>query len=359
MWRTSVSELLKIDYPIIQGPFGGGYSSTQLASVVSNLGGMGSFGAHHLTADEIIAVDLEMKSKTKNPYAINLWIPVDRFDKPFDEKAFEKLKNIFKPYFDQLGIPLPSFPVAVEGGKYEKQLEAILQACPPVFSFVYGIPDQSAIQDCKKRNIKTLGTATTVEEAVALQEAGVDMVVATGFEAGGHRVCFLKPAEDSLTGTFSLIPQIADNLKIPFVAAGGIADGRGIAAALALGAGGVQVGTAFLACEESNAPKLHRKKILLKEFNTTVLTKAFTGRLARGTQSVIADETKRYVDDFASYPLQGIFMRPLRNEAIRQGKEHLISFWAGQSARIVKHTNATTLFRALVSETENLSQKHK
>jgi nitronate monooxygenase len=355
-WRTSFTDLLQIRYPIVQGPFGGGYSSVKLASVVSNLGGMGSFGAHHLTDTEIIAINKEMKSLTKNPFAINLWIPNERLDKPFDENAFEKLKLIFKPYFDEFGIPLPAFPVQPPDGHYSKQVEAILKSAPPVFSFVFGIPDADVMKALKKSGIKTLGTATTVDEAIALQDAGVDMIAATGFEAGGHRVSFIESAESSLTGTFALIPQVADHIKIPILAAGGIADGRGIAAAFALGAQGVQVGSAFLACEESNAPDLHKGKLLSKDSNKTVLTKTFSGRLARGTSSILSEETRKFTDDFAPYPLQGIFIRPLRAAAIAQKRDDMISFWAGQSASLIKYRDASDLFHSLVKETEQYWQ---
>ncbi|MFZ6010068.1 MAG: NAD(P)H-dependent flavin oxidoreductase [Bacteroidota bacterium] len=353
MWGSRISDILNIRYPIIQGPFGGGYSSQQLAAAVSNAGGMGSFGAHHLTREEIIAVDRDIRSRTDGTYAINLWVRNDGLDKKFDRADYEKLCILFKPYFDELSIPLPPFP-EMNDAVYEKQVEAVLEARPPVFSFVYGIPDNAIIGECKRLGIKTIGTATTVDEALALEGAGVDVVTATGFEAGGHRVSFLRSAEDSLTGLFSLIPQVADRLTIPFLAAGGIADGRGIAAALALGADGVQVGTAFLACEESNAPALHRAKIFSKESNHTVLTRSFTGRLARGTESKIALETRESAGALAPYPLQGYFVRSLRKAAIDQKRSDLISFWAGQSAALVKYKKADELFVALVRETESV-----
>src|SRR5262249_12137036 len=153
-----------------------------------------------------------------------------------------------------------------------------------------GIPSPEVLRECRQRAIVTLGTATTVDEAVALDEAGVDIVVATGFEAGGHRVSWLRPAEECLIGSLALIPQVVDRIKAPVIAAGGIANGRGIAACLALGASGVQIGSAFLACDESNASPEHREKLLTADGTTTVLTRVFTGRLARGIPN-------RFVDD--------------------------------------------------------------
>jgi nitronate monooxygenase len=158
-------------------------------------------------------------------------------------------------------------------------------------------------------------------------------------------------------GTFSLIPQIADAINIPFVAAGGIADGRSIAAALTLGADGVQIGTAFLATKQSNASKIHKEKIFSKEAKYTTLTKAFTGRLARGISSKIALETKGLEKDFAPYPMQSLFMSKLRAEAIKQNRTDLFTFWAGQSSSLVKHTDATELFNDLVKQTEKIWKK--
>lgn len=356
MWSNKLTYTLGIKYPIIQGPFGGGLSSVELASTVSNLGGLGSFGAQPLTADQIMETNIVIRKLTDKPYAINLWVS-DRDEKlNFKIKEYEKLKSIFKPYFDELKLELPEMPANL-GARYEDQIQALLKAKPPVFSFVYGIPSKEIIAECKNSNIKTMGTATTVEEAIELEKAEIDVVVATGFEAGGHRVSFLRSAEESLMGTFSLTPQVADNLKIPFVAAGGIADGRGIAAALTLGADGVQIGTAFLATNQSNASDLHKQKIFSEDAKYTTLTKAFTGRLARGIHSKIAIETKAFEKDFAPYPMQGLFMSKLRTEAIKQNRSDLFTFWAGQSSPLLKHQDAEKLFLDLLKQTETIWKK--
>ena len=357
MWSNKLTETLGIKYPIIQGPFGGGLSSIELASTVSNLGGLGSFGAQPLSAEQIIETNNAICKLTDKPYAINLWVS-DRDERlvTFKETEYEKLKIIFKPYFDELKVEMPEMPTNL-GVKYEDQVHAVLKAKPPVFSFVYGIPSKEILAECKNSNIKTIGTATTVEEAIAVEKAGVDVVVATGFEAGGHRVSFLRSAEESLMGTFSLIPQVADNLKIPFVAAGGIADGRGIAAALTLGANGVQIGTAFLATKQSNASDLHKQKIFSEDAKYTTLTKAFTGRLSRGIHSKIALETKDFEKDFAPYPMQSLFMSKLRTEAIKQNRSDLFTFWAGQSSPLVRHHESEKLFLDLIKHTEEIWKK--
>lgn len=357
MWSNKLTSALGIKYPIFQGPFGGGLSSVALASTVSNAGGLGSFGAQPLTPEQLVETNSAIRKLTDKPYAINLWVS-DRDERliRFKEKEYEKLKSIFKPYFDELSVALPDMPADM-GPKYEDQVQALLKAKPPVFSFVYGIPSNEVLAECKSLGIKTMGTATTVEEAIALEKAGVDVVVATGFEAGGHRVSFLRSAEESLMGTFSLTPQVADSIKIPFVAAGGIADGRGIAAALMLGADGVQIGTAFLATKQSNASDLHKQSIFSENAKYTTLTKAFTGRLARGIHSKIALDTKAFEKDFAPYPMQGLFMSKLRTEALKQNRTDLFTFWAGQSSPLVKHHDAEKLFLDLIKQTELIWRK--
>jgi len=233
-------------------------------------------------------------------------------------------------------------------------VQAVLDVAPPVFSFIFGIPSPEILDRCKSKGIKTIGTATTVDEALALEAAGVDAIVATGFEAGGHRASFMQSPEVSLTGTFVLIPQVADKVKIPVIAAGGIADGRGVAAALTLGADAVQIGTAFLVCDESNATREHREILFSKNANYTVLTKIFTGRLSRGIKSKLLDEFVLQEDKFAPYPIQRIFFNALRDAAIAQGKSDLMTFPSGQIAPILKYKRAAELFQSLLSQMKSI-----
>src|SRR4051812_10638830 len=254
MWyNTKATEILGIQYPILQGPFGGNLSSVELVSTVSNAGGLGGYGAYTLGPQDIIEVDQQIRAATGNPYNINLWVSdTDAPDGSVSEEQFEKTRTLFKPYFNELGIGLPKKPVPFKT-RFENQVQVILDIRPKVFSFIFGIPSPDILEQCGRRGIKTAGAATTLDEAVALENAGVDMIIASGFEGGGHRPSFLAPAEASTIGTFVLLQLIKEKVNTPVIAAGGIANGKGIAAALALGAGAVQIGTAFLATEESNA----------------------------------------------------------------------------------------------------------
>ncbi|MCW3052900.1 MAG: oxidoreductase, 2-nitropropane dioxygenase family, partial [Chthonomonadales bacterium] len=199
-----------------------------------------------------------IRTLTSKPFAMNLWVSVeDEGAFTAGEEAFARSLAPLARHIEAVGGTLPSYKPYVPM-RFEDQARVLLEARVPVFSFIYGIPPREILEECRLQGIVILGTATTPDEALALQDAGVDVVVASGFEAGGHRGSFLRPAEESLTGTFSLVPQVADAVDLPVAAAGGIADARGIVAALALGAEGVQMGTAFLTCAGSGASETHK-----------------------------------------------------------------------------------------------------
>lgn len=352
MWyNTKVTELLGINYPIMQGPFGGNLSSVELTATVSNTGGLGGYGAYTLSPQEIFDVDRQIKMATDKPYNINLWVSdTDALNGSISENQFGKAATLFKPYFDELGIPLPEKPASFQS-RFENQLEVVLHIRPKVFSFMFGAISEDALEQCRKAGILTVGAATTLDEAIFLENIGVDMVIASGFEAGGHRPSFLASAESSVTGTFVLVQLIREKVKIPVIAAGGIASGKGIAAALALGAGAVQIGTAFLATDESNALPLHKEMLFSNAAKYTTLSRAYTGRLGRGIVSRIAKDLAGKETDFLPFPLQTTFMSSLRKAAIEQQKWDMILFWGGQISPILKHTKAKELMHSLVDET--------
>jgi nitronate monooxygenase len=352
--ETSVTRLLGIPFPIIQGPFGRGASTALLAATVSNAGGLGSFGANDLAPEDITRAATEIRKLTDKPFGMNLWVSThDAGGDRLEEETYERVVGLLRPYYEELGIDPPQRPTG-KAPDFEKQVEALLEAKPAVFSFVFGIPAPEILRACREKGIITAGAASTVDEALAIEAAGVDVVVASGFEAGGHRPSFLKSADQSLVGTFALVPQIADRVRIPVIAAGGIADGRGIVAALTLGASAAQIGTAFLACDESGAHPLHRQLLFRDEAKPTGLSRAFTGRLARGIYNRLAAEMQTHESLFARYPAQSWILAPLRAAALAQGRTDLVALWAGQAAPLVRHHKAGELFAALVRETGEL-----
>jgi len=355
MWyNTKATEILGIDYPIMQGPFGGGLSTVELVATVSNAGGLGGYGAYTLSPQEIYEKDKQIKAATNKPYNINLWVSdTDAIDGTVSDEHFEQAKTLFKPYFDEAGIPLPEKPATFKS-RFENQVEVILSTRPKVFSFMFGIPSADILEQCRKLGIKTVGAATTLDEAIALEAAGVDMIIASGFEAGGHRPSFLASAEQSTTGTFVLVQLIREKVKTPIIATGGIANGRGVAAALTLGADAAQIGTAFLACDESGALPIHRQMLFSDAAKYTTLSRAFTGRLGRGITSRIAKDLVGKQEQFLPFPLQTTFMSSLRKAALEQQKWDMVLFWGGQIAPILKHTKASVLMQSLIEDTSKI-----
>ena len=352
--RNRLTERLGVQYPIIQGPLGG-LSSQKLTAAVSNFGGLGSFGAHSLAPKAIGEVIAQIRALTSKPFAMNLWVSMeDDGARTSDESAFNRSVASLGPHLAELGAPRPAYQ-PYSPTRFEDQARVVLDANVPAFSFIFGIPPREILDECRRKGIVSIGTATTPNEAAALENAGVDAVVASGFEAGGHRGSFLRPAEDSLTGTMSLVPRIVDLVGIPVIAAGGIADARGIAAALALGAEGVQLGTVFLACEESGASPLHREALRGPDAGDTGLTRGFTGRLARGIRNRLMEELNRNGAEFLPYPLQRGLIRSLSTAAEGAGRADLVPRWAGQSATLSSCTDVVRLLGSLVDEVADVA----
>jgi nitronate monooxygenase len=352
--KTRVASILGIEYPIIQGPLGG-LSTQRLTAAVSNFGGLGCFGAHGLSPSAIKDVIAEIRELTIKPFAMNLWVSMeDEGARTSGKEEFERSLVHLAKHIEALGCKLPEYkPYAPI--RFEDQARVLLDAKVPVFSFIVGIPPREILDECHAQGIVTIGTATTPAEAIALEQAEVNVIVASGFEAGGHRGSFLLSAEQSLTGTFSLTPQVVDAVSVPVVAAGGIADARGILAAFALGAEGVQIGTAFLISKDSGASSLHRDALLSGKAQSTALTKGFTGRLARGIHNQLLDELNRPEVEILPYPLQRFLVRNLSIPAEKAARPELLPLWAGQSASLSRESDAKVLLQTLVSEVADLA----
>ncbi len=351
---TRVSAVLGIRYPIIQGPFGGGLSTSRLVAAVAAAGGLGSYGAHYVKPDQIPPLVDELRVATDGGrFAVNLWVETHDLPEPeMDRTRFDAAVRALAPVYEVSGTEPPTYPARF-APTFEEQFEVLLRNPPPVFSFVFGIPPQWVLAACRDRSIATIGTATTPDEVAALDDAGVDVIVASGFEAGGHRGAFLAPAEDSLVGTLPLVRIAAEEVGTPIVAAGGIADARGILAAHALGAEGVQIGTAFLATEESGATAEHRALLRTDTARRTILTRQFSGRLGRGLRNRLTDELVG-TDAIAPYPYQGYLLKPVIDAARARGDTSVVSMWSGQGAPLIRHTRATDLFDDLVAGMKDL-----
>jgi nitronate monooxygenase len=350
-YQTKASAILGIQVPVLQGPFGGNLSSVELVSAVSNAGGLGGYGAYMLSPQEIIAVDQKIKAATNKPYNLNLWVSdTDVPEGAVSDEDYKKTQELLKPYFEELGIDLPEKPAPFKS-RFENQVEVILHQRPPIFSFIFGTPSTDVLEKCHKLGIVTIGAASTTDEAIVLESAGVDLIIASGFEAGGHRPSFLAPAESSATGTFVLVQLIKEKVKTPVIAAGGIANGKGVAGALALGAAGVQIGTAFLATDESNASTVHKQMLFSDAAKYTSLSRAYTGRLGRGITSRFAKDLVNKENSFLPFPLQRQLVSHLNKAAREQEKWDLILFWGGQIAPVLKHRKAAELMRSVIEET--------
>jgi nitronate monooxygenase len=347
--RTPLAERIGIDHAIVQAPMAGGATTPELVRAVSNAGALGVIGAAYLSADQIAEISGAVRSGTSRPFGINLFSPVEHDPLPSDtQPALDAIAG----YHREAGLPAAQIPSRTIQ-PFEEQFGAALESGATVFSFTFGLLPPETVNAAKARNMFVIGTATSVDEAIALERAGCDAVVAQGSEAGAHRGSFGKSAtfEAAMIGTMALVPQIVDALRIPVVASGGIMDGRGVAAALALGAGAVQMGTAFLTTTESGIPEGYKAAVLAARETDTRITRAFSGRPARGIANRFMNEVEAHGSEAnLGYPTQNALTRPLRTEAARSNRPEFLSLWAGQGLRLARRESAAALVSRLVEE---------
>ena len=346
---------LKIAHPVIQAPMAGGGDTPDLVGAVSNAGGMGFIGAAYLTPQQIIAAGKIVREKTQRPFGINLFAPSPSPESP---KNLQLALRRVAPFFEELGLPTPAAP-AESTIKFQEQLDAVFETEASAFSFTFGNLPGDLIAAIKNRSVLVLGTATTVAEALALEQSGVDAVIAQGSEAGGHRGTFQAEFSAAMIGTMALVPQIVDAVTIPVIASGGIMDGRGIVAALALGAAVVQMGTAFLTCHEAGVPNAYKEAILSAHEDQTRVTRAFSGRPARGiVNRFMRDvQSENGEDAILPFPLQNVLTRPMRTAAAKQNRAEFLSLWAGQALRLARRESAQELMARLAKEIEETKQE--
>ncbi len=350
------ADLLGIEHPIIQAPMAGGPSTPELVAAVSDAGAVGSLGAGYLSPDQLDADIRKVKSITNKPFSVNLFVPEKHDDRQAGERVVKKLEE-FSGLFGVDPNLIPGPP----GFSFEDQLTVVLDNSVPIFSFTFGIPGSRYIKRLHDSGTIVIGTATCVEEGILLQKSGCSAVVAQGSEAGGHRGSFGSNIETPMIGGMALVPQIVKSTDIPVISSGGIMDGRGIAAFIALGSSAVQMGTAFLSCKEANLPKPWLESLLTSKDTSTVLTKTFTGKYARGINNHFITEMSPYENEVAPYPLQNYLTRQIRNAAKEKGDSEYMSMWAGQGASLSRKTTTKELVDTLISETyetiKNMSSK--
>lgn len=333
---TSVLDSLAI--PILQAPMVGA-SSFEMAVAVSKAGGLGSLGAGAMEPDEIEAQTKAFRAATDRPFGVNLFV-LDRTAPPADEvdRAIERLR----PWYEDRGLPVPAAPNDF-APDFSRQFEALVRAAPPLASFTFGALSAEQVAALKAQQVLVVGTATNVAEARVWAEIGADAICAQGGEAGGHRGTFVGDARDSLIGTMALVPLIAQATGLPVIAAGGIMDGRGVAAALALGAVAAQMGTAFLLTDQTAASSAWQRAARTASDDPTRVTRAFSGRYARGVENDFMRRMRPIEDEVPAYPVQNRLTQPLRAAGARMDDPEVISLWAGQGVKLASPGDAGAL----------------
>ncbi len=344
------TQLDALPIPILQAPMVGA-SSLEMALSVSRAGGMGNLAAGAMAPDAIEAAVAAMRAQTDAPFGVNLLMaPAAEPDAAEVDRALARLT----PWYAELGEPLPAHPNEF-APDFESQLAAVTRAAPPVASFTFGILTAAQVDVLHRAGTLVVGTVTSVAEARAWANIGADGICAQGFEAGGHRGHFLADVEASLVGTMALISLIRAAVDLPIIAAGGIMDGRGVAAALALGACAVQMGTAFLLADQAGVSKPWRRSIESVGDEPTRLTRAFTGRFARGIDNRFMRDLRAVETQVPAYPVQNRLTQALRAAASKADNPDMVSLWAGQGVGLARPGEAGEMIQTWWREAQEAS----
>jgi nitronate monooxygenase len=341
-------EMLGIGHPIVLAPLGGGPSTPELVAAVSNACGLGILGCAYMTPAQITDAIARVRELTDRPFGVNLF--AGAWAQPKDVDAAPMLEMLAEAHA-RLGIAAPVLP-EVPPDPFPAQLEAVLEARPAVFTFTFGIPAPDVLARVRGAGMQAWGTATTVREARILADAGVDAVFAQGAEAGAHRGTFAEAFEEAMVPTLDLVAGIRREAGIPVIAAGGVMEGRDVAAALSAGAVAAALGTAFLVCPEAGVSEAYRRALLAGRGEDTVITRAFSGRPARGLRNEWIERVAASEAAILPYPLQNALTRPMRTAAGQQGEPGFLSLWAGTGVARARAMPAAELVRTLVEEME-------
>ena len=324
-----------------------GASPPLLAAAVSNAGGLGSLGCGFLSVSELRAELEATQRATNRPFNVNFVM----YDKPrSNSKRVQHARDLMAPHYARL--QLGNVPHAIAKARVfdAEALAVVIAAHPRVVSFQFGLPGAAFIAALKDHGIAVMGMATSVREALDQERRGADVIVAQGWEAGGHRGTYLSSIDGGGIGTLALVPQVVDAVNVPVIAAGGIADGRGILAAFALGASGVQLGTAFMTCDEAGVPTVHKQALLDAADDETRLTKTFSGRPARVLVNKYIEEMTLHEHALPDFPIMNMLTEPLQRASAARGSRDFVALWAGQGVGMSRAMPAAQLVGTLVDE---------
>jgi nitronate monooxygenase len=351
MWDNNrLCTLLGTQLPLIQAPMAGS-STAELAIAASRAGALGSIAAAMLNPEQLQDQCRQVKEHSNGRYNVNFFVHAEPTLDPAKDEA---MRELLKPAYDALeltdvpkaAVPFPSFS--------QEQFDIMMHEQPSVVSFHFGLPDDDKVRALQDTGIKILCSATSVAEARILQSRGINAIIAQGFEAGGHRGTFAKPYETGQVGTMALVPQIVDAVEVPVIAAGGIGDGRGIAAAMALGADGVQIGTSFLRCPESATNAAYRDALKNSTDDETRITHAFSGRPARGLNNTYVKDMAGKEDQLPDFPIPNSLTGPLRAKSGNLDSPDYMSLWSGQAGALARDLPAGELIGTLMREAEDV-----
>ena len=340
---TRMIDLLGIELPIIQAPMAGATGSAMVIAA-SNAGGLGSMPAAMLSTEQLREELKTIRQHSQRPFNVNFFC---HQPPAADEQRARDWKNLLEPYYRELGVDFDAPTPVSNRAPFDNATCEVIEECrPDVVSFHFGLPEKSLLDRVKATGAKVLSSATTVDEALWLEQHGCDAIIAMGYEAGGHRGMFLSDDLNSQVGLFALLPQIVDAVKVPVIAAGGIADARGVAAAFLLGASAVQVGTAYLFTPEAKVSASHHKALRAAKESETAVTNIFTGRPARGILNRVMRELGPICDKAPAFPLAGGALMPLR----AKGEADFSNLWAGQAFTLGEEMTTAELTRHLAQE---------
>jgi nitronate monooxygenase len=344
---TPFSEKLGLRLPLIAAPMAGGPTTPELVAAASGAGALGSFGFAYTQPDEMKRQAAFVRGKTDKPFSIDL--RVSSPSEPIDPAAQRAALDAVSKYYAEFGLAAPEPVRTPFAPEFDAQITAVEEIRPRVFTTHLGCLPKDRVDAIRSRGIVVGGTATCIAEAKLLEKSGYDFVIAQGGEAGGHRGTYLRDSGDALTGTLALARAIVRAVRLPVVAAGGIMDGAGIAAVLALGAQAAQLGTAFIPCPESGAPQIHKDSLLAAREDETRITEKFSGKPARGLVNRFMKEMEHAPR--LAYPAQNKLTGPLRQASGKAGKADFVAMWAGQGAALSRALPAAELIDALERET--------